>query len=1103
MDSNGVIKQPLTDYKDIVFLNTFIEQLSPQKLAIQQSQKTNEVQSISTANAFSRPVSDDAWNQGFNGGNLAERGNLQQGTLSQHHHSQADRSSALVKEFYAFHKPFTHQPHPRLLITSVQSAALLCCDIVSLKSPSSLPYLTGTRLHSTAIPYAQNYGGHQYGMYAGQLGDGRCVSIGEVMDNHGERWTLQIKGCGTTQFSRTGDGHLSLRACLREFMVSEYMAAIGIPTTRCLAVVSTSRLLQRGRLAPLSAAPTEKTVNEDHGSPLESTANPEPNQPHSSIPLRPSTLNSKPFQPRRQLSFDHTSALKLGTSPISHPTPVQTRPTIAESAGILTRFAPTWIRFGSFELFHFRNDHHRVRELADYCIRTYYPEAESDAGIQQLVTEHTIEPGGKGGTYVISHLSENQPLKMPSPKAAESDLLSSPLTKDVKTFPSLASTESITSGASSHSSTTQNPASQIKRSSQTAAHIFNPLSIPLNKYAIFFRMVVKRTAEMVAHWQANGFVHGMLSSNNLSILGLTLHHGPGGFLDSYDPEWTPNQFDTERQYCLKQQPIAVQWNLMRLGRVLSDLIGESHISSTSSAPICLPAGTTLEEACAAANEINHRRIATAPSFQSKRHALTELVDNPSNGENIARKITQEFESFFIDSFTHLMCKKLGLMDPKPTDMDELITPLLDIMAATGVDYTLFFRALSYFKCKDAAFSLLVAYEPFGRHREDMLDEAVRVAGTGCMDPLTLLLSSLQRLHREHAEMLKRRSNGSMNTTSVDQHANFRNNNQTFDQKTRQDDAKKLNQETPAFGASTLINIHDTTRIESGQSGNQSTSETRIKKQSSEPKFDSSKSTQLHQTPLTPPYSPTHQQVQTPSIQGSISEANERSQVKQLQSSDVQYQRKKQLFETAYCLPTLMEISADWKLWALVYRSRLMNEMATENLPSSVETAIDRVEAMDAFRMNKMKHINPKYTLRGWVLDEVVSKAEIECKMGADGSFSDRKILSSSVITPGVEAEPQKKLANAELKSPYSLHSTSNPLARENQETTRRISGSLASSSTENVDLERIMRVLIGDVWGDTVEDEAGWSDNNDLIASEKWSAEPLPDKNNPSFKLLS
>ncbi|EGF82082.1 hypothetical protein BATDEDRAFT_18967 [Batrachochytrium dendrobatidis JAM81] len=672
MDSNGVIKQPLTDYKDIVFLNTFIEQLSPQKLAIQQSQKTNGTQSISTANAFSRPVSDDAWNQGFNGGNLAERGNLQQGTLSQHHHSQADRSSALVKEFYAFHKPFTHQPHPRLLITSVQSAALLCCDIVSLKSPSSLSYLTGTRLHSTAIPYAQNYGGHQYGMYAGQLGDGRCVSIGEVMDNHGERWTLQIKGCGTTQFSRTGDGHLSLRACLREFMVSEYMAAIGIPTTRCLAVVSTSRLLQ------------------------------------------------------------------------------------PESAGILTRFAPTWIRFGSFELFHFRNDHHRVRELADYCIRTYYPEAESDA-------------------------------------------------------------ESITSGASSHSSTTQNPASQIKRSSQTAAHIFNPLSIPLNKYAIFFRMVVKRTAEMVAHWQANGFVHGMLSSNNLSILGLTLHHGPGGFLDSYDPEWTPNQFDTERQYCLKQQPIAVQWNLMRLGRVLSDLIGESHISSTSSAPICLPAGTTLEEA----------------------------LDNPSNGENIARKITQEFESFFIDSFTHLMCKKLGLMDPKPADMDELITPLLDIMAATGVDYTLFFRALSYFKCKDAAFSLLVAYEPFGRHREDMLDEAVR-------------------------------------------------------------------------------------------------------------------------------------------------------------------------------------------LWALVYRSRLMNEMATENLPSSVETAIDRVEAMDAFRMNKMKHINPKYTLRGWVLDEVVSKAEIECKMGADGSFSDRKILSNSVITPGVEAEPQKKLANAELKSPYSLPLTSNPLARENQ-----------------------------------------------------------------------
>ncbi|MFC5299773.1 protein adenylyltransferase SelO [Azospira restricta] len=259
--------------------------------------------------------------------------------------------------------------------------------------------LAGNRLLPGMRPIAACYGGHQFGQWAGQLGDGRAIVLGDLVAPDGQRWEIQLKGAGLTPYSRRADGRAVLRSSLREFVCSEAMHHLGVPTTRALALVGS-------------------------GEPV-----------------------------LRDMFYDGRPA--------------------AEPGAIVTRAAPSFVRFGNFEIFAARSDHERLRLLADYVIDHYFPEI------------------GGGG-----------------------------------------------------------PA----------------------RYAAWFAEVARRTARLMAHWLRVGFVHGVMNTDNLSILGLTIDYGPFGWLDVFDPDFTPNTTDQGGRYAYAQQPAVAQWNLLRLAEALLPLV---------------------------------------------------------------------------------------------------------------------------------------------------------------------------------------------------------------------------------------------------------------------------------------------------------------------------------------------------------------------------------------------------------------------------------------------------------------------------------------------------------------------------------------------------
>ena len=291
---------------------------------------------------------------------------------------------------------------PRLLAQSAEMAATLGLGEADVGSPAFAQVFAGNALLPGMDPYAANYGGHQFGHWAGQLGDGRAITLGETVNAAGERWELQLKGAGPTPYSRTADGRAVLRSSIREFLCSEAMHHLGVPTTRALSLVATG----------------EEVV-------------------------------------RDMFSDGHAKA---------------------EPGAIVCRAAPSFIRFGNFELPAARGDVALLRQLADFCIRRDYP---------QLT--------GEGEAL----------------------------------------------------------------------------------YADWFAQVCERTAVMVAHWMRVGFVHGVMNTDNLSILGLTIDYGPYGWIDDYDPDWTPNTTDAQhRRYRFGQQPQVAYWNLGRLAGALSPLFTE-------------------------------------------------------------------------------------------------------------------------------------------------------------------------------------------------------------------------------------------------------------------------------------------------------------------------------------------------------------------------------------------------------------------------------------------------------------------------------------------------------------------------------------------------
>ena len=291
---------------------------------------------------------------------------------------------------------------PRLLAHSREVAAELGFGEEDLASPAFAALFGGNALLPGMQPYATNYGGHQFGHWARQLGDGRAISLGEVVLPDGRRRELQLKGAGPTPYSRTADGRAVLRSSIREFLCSEAMHHLGIPTTRALSLVGTGEGVLRDVL------------------------------------------------------YD------------GHPE--------LEPGAIVCRVAPSFLRFGHFELPAMRGDTGLLRRLADFCI--------------------------------------------------------------ARDFPSLAGQGEAL-------------------------------------YADWFAEVCERTARLVAEWMRVGFVHGVLNTDNMSILGLTIDYGPYGWIEPYDPDWTPNTTDAAgRRYRFGWQPRVAYWNLGQLARALSPLFAD-------------------------------------------------------------------------------------------------------------------------------------------------------------------------------------------------------------------------------------------------------------------------------------------------------------------------------------------------------------------------------------------------------------------------------------------------------------------------------------------------------------------------------------------------
>ena len=299
----------------------------------------------------------------------------------------------------------TPVPAPKLLAHSAEMLELLGLAETDADSCEFVEAFAGNRLLPGMQPYAACYGGHQFGNWAGQLGDGRAIGLGEVVGPAGGRWELQLKGAGPTPYSRHADGRAVLRSSIREFLCSEAMFHLGVPTTRALSLVSTGAMIER------------------------------------------------------DMFYD------------GNPRP--------EPGAIVCRAAPSFLRFGSFELPTSRGDEVLLGKLIDFTIEYHYP-----------------------------HLAGSQ----------------------------------------------------------------------ARRRADWFAEVAERTARLMAEWMRVGFVHGVMNTDNMSILGLTLDYGPYGWVDNVDPDWTPNTTDARtRRYRFGNQPGVGYWNLQCLAGALAPLIAAEDL----------------------------------------------------------------------------------------------------------------------------------------------------------------------------------------------------------------------------------------------------------------------------------------------------------------------------------------------------------------------------------------------------------------------------------------------------------------------------------------------------------------------------------------------
>ena len=376
---------------------------------------------------------------------------------------------------------------PRTIAVATDVAASIGFSAADIASPTFAEVFAGNQLIAGMQPYSACYGGHQFGNWAGQLGDGRAITLGETIRTDGERLELQVKGAGPTPYSRTADGRAVLRSSIREFLCSEAMYHLGVPTTRALSLVATGdRVL-------------------------------------------------------RDMFYDGNARLEPGA--------------------IVCRVAPSFIRFGNFEILTARGDLPLLAQLVDFTIARDFP-----------------------------HLTGSE---------------------------------------------------DARRSA-------------------WFREICARTAVMVVHWMRTGFVHGVMNTDNMSILGLTIDYGPYGWLDDYDPDWTPNTTDAGgRRYRYGQQPAVAQWNLVQLANALAPLfetneplqLGLNHyvdvyrtqfaqmtcakfglLADSDSAQEFMAEGYSLLESCALDYTLFFRALATLPDTIPATGGITELLGDISYDE---------------------------------------------------------------------------------------------------------------------------------------------------------------------------------------------------------------------------------------------------------------------------------------------------------------------------------------------------------------------------------------------------------------------------------------------------------------------------------------
>ncbi|MDD2879136.1 MAG: YdiU family protein [Rhodoferax sp.] len=400
-----------------------------------------------------------------------------------------NRFHQLGRDFYT---PLAPQPlgAPYWVGRSNAVADLLGLERSQLNTDDLLQALSGNLPISGTQPLASVYSGHQFGNWAGQLGDGRACLLGEA-----NGLEVQLKGSGLTPYSRMGDGRAVLRSSIREFLCSEAMQALGIPTTRALCV----------------------TGSDDE---------------------------------------------------VWRETP--------ESSAVVTRTAPSFIRFGHFEHFSARNQLTPLKTLADYVIERYYPAC--------LTTE----------------------------------------------------------------------------------------ALDANPYANLLQAVTERTAVMVAHWQAVGFCHGVMNTDNMSILGLTMDYGPFQFLDAFEPGHICNHTDRGGRYAFERQPEIAHWNLYALAQALMPLIKDQ--------PLALQALATFEA------------IFKDKLYQLMRAKLG-LVD-------AAGAVNEPLGTTETSANSHSNTSTAGSESHKAL-IQTLLADLLNLMAQDRVDYTLFWRRLSTAVATDA------------------------------------------------------------------------------------------------------------------------------------------------------------------------------------------------------------------------------------------------------------------------------------------------------------------------------------------------------------------------------------------------------------------